>query len=240
MQTEFGFDEDFDVDIPYRNRPAAHRHGISLGSSGKNSAQDPRQAPITQYFEKQSMSTSTSALRGIPVSTSHSSATARDDTADEVDSDDELENLDNDFQMLNQKFNDLKTNTKTNQSFDVLASLQEPLNSANKEWKRLQNSIMERKSNLQNALLDMGQFNEALDEMLKWLDSTDQSLDEINLNPFLSELNTKSPLILESPKNISNFLFISFHFNSISEYFCILLQIVFSTPFKSSVLSTFS
>ena len=89
MQTEFGFDEDFDVDIPYRNRPAAHRHGISLGSSGKNSAQDPRQAPITQYFEKQSMSTSTSALRGIPVSTSHSSATARDDTADEVDSDDE-------------------------------------------------------------------------------------------------------------------------------------------------------
>jgi hypothetical protein len=35
------------------------------------------------------MSTSTSALRGIPVSTSHSSATARDDTADEVDSDDE-------------------------------------------------------------------------------------------------------------------------------------------------------
>ena len=83
------------------------------------------------------------------------------------------------IQLLNQKFNDLKTNTKTNQSFDVLASLQEPLNSANKEWKRLQNSIMERKSNLQNALLDMGQFNEALDEMLKWLERTDRSLDEL-------------------------------------------------------------
>jgi len=86
------------------------------------------------------------------------------------------------IQILNQKFNDLKTNTKTNQSFDVLASLQEPLNSANKEWKRLQNSIMERKSNLQNALLDMGQFNEALDEMLKWLERTDRSLDELGGN----------------------------------------------------------
>ena len=64
--------------------------------------------------------------------------------------------------MLNQKFNELKLSTRTNQSFDVLESLQEPLNSANKEWKRLQSSIIERKSNLQNALLEMGQFSEAL------------------------------------------------------------------------------
>ena len=83
------------------------------------------------------------------------------------------------IQLLNQKFNELKSTTKTNQSFDVLASLQEPLNSANKEWKRLQSSIVERKSSLQNALLEMGQFNEALDEMLKWLERVDQTLDEI-------------------------------------------------------------
>ena len=84
--------------------------------------------------------------------------------------------------LLNQKFNELKLTTKTNQSFDVLESLQEPLNSANKEWKRLQSSIIERKSNLQNALLEMGQFNEALDEMLKWLERNDQALDEISLS----------------------------------------------------------
>jgi hypothetical protein len=84
--------------------------------------------------------------------------------------------------MLNQKFNELKLTTKTNQSFDVLESLQEPLNSANKEWKRLQSSVIERKSNLQNALLEMGQFNDALDEMLKWLERNDQALDEISLN----------------------------------------------------------
>ena len=84
--------------------------------------------------------------------------------------------------ILNQKFNDLKSTTKTNQSFDVLESLQDPLNSANKEWKRLQSSIIELKCNLQNGLLEMGLFNEALDEMLKWLESTDQALDEINLN----------------------------------------------------------
>jgi hypothetical protein len=62
----------------------------------------------------------------------------------------------------------------------VLASLQEPLNSANKEWKRLQNGIVERKASLQNALLDMGQFSEALDEMLKWMERTDQCLDELD------------------------------------------------------------
>ncbi len=84
------------------------------------------------------------------------------------------------IQLLNTKFNDLKANTRTNQSFDVLASLQEPLNSANKEWKRLQNGIVERKASLQNALLDMGQFSEALDEMFKWLERTDQSLNELD------------------------------------------------------------
>lgn len=80
---------------------------------------------------------------------------------------------------MNQRFNDLKANTKTNQSFEVLESLQEPLNSANKEWKRLQSSIIERRANLQNALLETGQFNDALDEMLKWLDGVSGSLDQV-------------------------------------------------------------
>lgn len=57
--------------------------------------------------------------------------------------------------------------------------MQEPLNSANKEWKRLQSSIIERRANLQNALLETGQYNDALDEMLKWLESAASSLDQI-------------------------------------------------------------
>ncbi|CAF0875804.1 unnamed protein product, partial [Brachionus calyciflorus] len=82
--------------------------------------------------------------------------------------------------LLNHKFNDLKSNTKTNQSFEVLESLQEPLNSANKEWKRLQSSINERKSNLQNILLDMGQLNEVLEEISKSIDSTLNSIETID------------------------------------------------------------
>ena len=42
-------------------------------------------------------------------------------------------------------------NTKTNHSLEVLEALQEPLQNANREWKRLQNSIVEKKSSLQNA-----------------------------------------------------------------------------------------
>lgn len=108
------------------------------------------------------------------------------------------------IQLLNQKFNDLKMNTRTNQSFDVLASLQEPLNSANKEWKRLQNGIVERMTSLQNALLDMGQFNEALDEMLKWLERTEHSLDEIhNNNMNENELITSNQFVSSTDIQIS-------------------------------------
>ena len=106
--------------------------------------------------------------------------------------------------LLNQKFNELKATTKTNQSFDVLESLQEPLNSANKEWKRLQNSIIERKSNLQNALLEMGQFNEALDEMLKWLGRTDQSLDEITLDNDIVTITTSNNGSISSNQLVSS------------------------------------
>ena len=71
------------------------------------------------------------------------------------------------------------TNTKTNQSLEVLEALQEPLQNANREWKRLQNSIVEKKSSLQNALLSMGRFHEALEETLKWLNGANSSLDDI-------------------------------------------------------------
>ena len=71
------------------------------------------------------------------------------------------------------------TNIKTNQSLEVLEALQEPLQNANREWKRLQNSIVEEKSSLQNALLSMGRFHEALEETLKWLNGANSSLDDI-------------------------------------------------------------
>lgn len=99
------------------------------------------------------------------------------------------------IQLLNQRFNDLKANTKTNQSFEVLESLQEPLNSANKEWKRLQSSIIERRANLQNALLETGQFNDALDEMLEWLERTNVALDQIDLSGGNTAVLTSNQLI---------------------------------------------
>jgi hypothetical protein len=84
-----------------------------------------------------------------------------------------------DIQLLNEQFNDLKSTIKINQSYDVVETLQEPLNSANKEWKRLQSSIIERKISLQNTLLSMGQFVDALDLTNKWLTSTHVQLDSI-------------------------------------------------------------
>lgn len=93
--------------------------------------------------------------------------------------------------ILNRKFDELKLNIRTNQSFEVLESLQEPLNSANKEWKRLQSSISERKSNLQNILIDMGQLSEALDEIGK---SIDTNLNSLDLVENFIELNNDLPI----------------------------------------------
>ena len=84
------------------------------------------------------------------------------------------------IQQLNHKFNELKASTRTNQSFDVLESLQEPLNNANKEWKRLQASIVERKANLQHGLLEIGQYSEALDEIDDWMAGMTASLQKLS------------------------------------------------------------
>ncbi|KAL0127719.1 hypothetical protein PUN28_003170 [Cardiocondyla obscurior] len=66
-------------------------------------------------------------------------------------------------------------------SSEQAAAIKEPLGAVNKRWDGLLRGLVERQRLLENALLRLGQFQHALDELLVWIEKTDRTLD--NLKP---------------------------------------------------------
>ncbi|XP_011865280.1 PREDICTED: microtubule-actin cross-linking factor 1 isoform X4 [Vollenhovia emeryi] len=66
-------------------------------------------------------------------------------------------------------------------SSEQAAAIKEPLGAVNKRWDGLLRGMVERQRLLENALLRLGQFQHALDELLVWIEKTDRTLD--NLRP---------------------------------------------------------
>lgn len=64
-------------------------------------------------------------------------------------------------------------------SVDQAAAIKEPLSAVNKRWDELCHAMVERQRQLENALLRLGQFQHALNELLVWIDKTDNTLDEL-------------------------------------------------------------
>lgn len=64
-------------------------------------------------------------------------------------------------------------------SADQAAAIKEPLSAVNKRWDDLLRGIVERQRQLENALLRLGQFQHALNELLVWIGKTDRTLDEL-------------------------------------------------------------
>ncbi|XP_043245138.1 dystonin-like isoform X38 [Amphibalanus amphitrite] len=60
---------------------------------------------------------------------------------------------------------------------DQAAALQQPLADINTRWDDLLKGIVERQRELDHALLRLGQFQHALDELLVWIGRTDKTLD---------------------------------------------------------------
>ena len=60
---------------------------------------------------------------------------------------------------------------------DQAAALQQPLADINSRWDELLKGIVERQRELDHALLRLGQFQHALDELLVWIGRTDKTLD---------------------------------------------------------------
>ncbi|XP_050294621.1 microtubule-actin cross-linking factor 1 isoform X22 [Anthonomus grandis grandis] len=64
-------------------------------------------------------------------------------------------------------------------SADQAASIKEPLSTVNRRWDDLLRGMVERQRQLENALLRLGQFQHALNELLVWISKTDKTLDEL-------------------------------------------------------------
>ena len=68
---------------------------------------------------------------------------------------------------------------------DQAAALKQPLSDINTRWDELLKGIVERQRELDHALLRLGQFQHALDELLVWIGRTDKTLD--GLRPVLGD-----------------------------------------------------
>ncbi|XP_076765744.1 dystonin-like protein short stop isoform X7 [Xylocopa sonorina] len=64
-------------------------------------------------------------------------------------------------------------------SSEQAAAIKEPLGAVNKRWDGLLRGLVERQRLLENALLRLGQFQHALDELLVWIEKTDNTLDNL-------------------------------------------------------------
>ncbi|XP_032688473.1 microtubule-actin cross-linking factor 1 isoform X36 [Odontomachus brunneus] len=80
-------------------------------------------------------------------------------------------------EALNRQAAELTERTSSEQA----AAIKEPLGAVNKRWDGLLRGLVERQRLLENALLRLGQFQHALDELLVWIEKTDKTLD--NLKP---------------------------------------------------------
>ncbi|XP_046442954.1 microtubule-actin cross-linking factor 1-like isoform X9 [Daphnia pulex] len=62
---------------------------------------------------------------------------------------------------------------------DQAARLKEPLAKVNRRWEDLLRGVVDRQRELEHALLRLGQFQHALNELLVWIQRTDSTLDEL-------------------------------------------------------------
>jgi dystonin len=62
---------------------------------------------------------------------------------------------------------------------DQAARLKEPLAKVNRRWEDLLRGVVDRQRELEHALLRLGQFQHALNELLVWIQRTDNTLDEL-------------------------------------------------------------
>lgn len=66
-------------------------------------------------------------------------------------------------------------------SVDQTAAIRKGVNSINKRWDELQGSMVNRQKQLENALLQLGQFEHALQELMTWIKKTNATYEQIKI-----------------------------------------------------------
>ena len=84
-----------------------------------------------------------------------------------------------DIEALNRQANELGEIT----SVDQTASIRNGVNSINKRWDLLKMTMVDRQKQLENALLQLGQFEHALSELMVWIKKTFATYEQIKIIP---------------------------------------------------------
>lgn len=78
-------------------------------------------------------------------------------------------------ESLNRQANELTEHTTPDQAMVIT----EPVNEVNRRWDDLCNGIVDRQRELEKALLRLGQFQHALNELFAWMSKTENHLDDL-------------------------------------------------------------
>lgn len=79
------------------------------------------------------------------------------------------------FEYFNRQAIELTERT----SLEQAQAIREPLNNVNRRWENLLRSMVDRQKQLEHALLHLGQFQHALNELLVWISRTESTLDQL-------------------------------------------------------------
>lgn len=79
-------------------------------------------------------------------------------------------------------------NLMANATQDQVCTIRELVSEVTCRWDDLNKSISKKQKELEQALLQLGQFQHALNELLVWIKQTDQTLEA--LKPILGDLQT--------------------------------------------------
>ncbi|KHN76670.1 Dystonin [Toxocara canis] len=82
-------------------------------------------------------------------------------------------------EQLNQLCANLCVGVNSHQS----ATIRAPISDLNSRWNRLYASLNERQQKMERALLEMGQFSQAYEQLMGWIEKTEHVLDEIDPHP---------------------------------------------------------
>lgn len=84
-----------------------------------------------------------------------------------------------DLEQLNQQAGDLAEGSSPDQALAVKT----PLQDITARWDVISKGLASRQQKLERALLKMGQFEQASNQLIDWIDRTDQTLNEIRPVP---------------------------------------------------------
>uniref|UniRef100_A0A0N5AJF6 GAR domain-containing protein n=1 Tax=Syphacia muris TaxID=451379 RepID=A0A0N5AJF6_9BILA len=105
------------------------------------------------------------------------------DVKNELAALDEMKTVLDEKVVQKERLNQLCANLCVGATVQQCAAIRAPLNDLNNRWNKLYVTLNERQQKVERALLEMGQFSQAYDQLMGWIEKTSHTLEEIDSAP---------------------------------------------------------